>query len=233
MAVCRFNKFGFCRYGNLCFRKHENRKCENDNCQVKGCPYRHPRKCRYYIEYNNCKFGSYCKFSHDLIPLKKHNEEINDLKKQIKDLKKEIIEKDIELKKKDEEIDMIKNKVMLERDKVKEDEISNLREENKEFKKKVEELEKEGEKMKEENKTLMFKGMYFDIFKIEMREMYGHIEEDSEDDYIEEENDKDFKDSHENQGYKCDKCVFIGKSEAGLKTHRTVKHRAKSQSSSV
>ena len=94
MAVCKFNKFGFCRYGNLCFRKHENRKCENDNCQVKGCPYRHPRKCRYYIEYNNCKFGSYCKFSHDVIPLKKHNEEINDLKKQIKDLKKEINEKD-------------------------------------------------------------------------------------------------------------------------------------------
>ena len=63
--------------------------------------------------------------------------------------------------------------------------------------------------------------------------MYGHIEEDSEDDDIEEENYEDFKDSHETQGYKCDKCAFIGKSEAGLKTHRTVKHRAKSQSSSV
>ena len=34
MAVCRFNKFGFCRFGNLCFRRHENKECENVNCEV-------------------------------------------------------------------------------------------------------------------------------------------------------------------------------------------------------
>ena len=32
------------------------------------------------MEYNNCKFGSYCKFSHDLIPINKHNEEIDEVK---------------------------------------------------------------------------------------------------------------------------------------------------------
>ena len=35
---------------------------------------------------------------------------------------------------------------------------------NKEIKKKVEDLGKESEKMIEENKTLVLKGMYFDIF---------------------------------------------------------------------
>ena len=42
------------------------------------------------MEYNNCKFGSYCKFSHDLIPINKHNEEIDEVKKQLEGLEKEI-----------------------------------------------------------------------------------------------------------------------------------------------
>ena len=78
--------------------------------------------------------------------------------------------------------------------------------------------------------------MFFDIFKIEMREKYGHIEEESDYDDLQgiQENDEPVQSSvEENQGYICDQCKFIGKTEAGLKTHKTVKHGRKSGSCSL
>ena len=63
--VCQYNKFGFCRYGSRCYRPHVNEKCDNDNCNFNECPLRHPKKCRYFVEYNKCKFGEYCHFSHE------------------------------------------------------------------------------------------------------------------------------------------------------------------------
>ena len=81
--VCRYNKFGYCKFGNRCFKKHENTTCENIGCSVSDCPLRHPRKCRYFSEYHYCKFGTFCKFSHKI-------EESGDTKKQIKTLQIEI-----------------------------------------------------------------------------------------------------------------------------------------------
>ena len=76
--------------------------------------------------------------------------------------------------------------------------------------------------------------MYFDIFKIEMREKYGHVEEDTDDDEDIEGNDESAEEVEDrievSQGFQCDQCKFIGKSDAGLKTHKTVKHRRKSGS---
>ena len=118
---------------------------------------------------------------------------------------------------------------MFEKDKIieeKDDKITNLRN-------KVEDLEKEREKLKEENKSLVFKGMYFDIFKIEMREKYGHIEEDSDDDEDLEgnvANDQTEGSNQIKQVFQCDQCNFIGKTESGLKTHKTFKHKGKSVS---
>ena len=210
---------------------------QNVNCEVQKCSFRHPRKCRYYLDYNNCKFGNYCKFSHDVIPKKKHIEEIEKVEKQIVDLKKEIIEKDTELKKKEEEINIIEMKIMLEKEriiKLKDEKINSLTNENLEKQNKVEDLEKEIDKLKEENKALTLKGMFFDIFKIEMREKYGHVEEDTDEEEDIEGNDESVEEVEGrieiNQGFQCDQCKFIGKSDAGLKTHKTVKHRRKSGS---
>ena len=79
--------------------------------------------------------------------------------------------------------------------------------------------------------------MYYDIFKIEMRERYRHVEEESDDKDEPQsnmENDVEIEGSDElRKGYHCEQCKFIGKTEAGLKTHRTVKHRRKSGSCNV
>ena len=88
--VCRHNKFGYCKYGNRCFRKHENDICENVQCNGKECSLRHPRNCKYFFEFQYCKFGDYCKFSHVTPIMKETSKEIDDLKEKLKLLKSEI-----------------------------------------------------------------------------------------------------------------------------------------------
>ena len=59
--------------------------------------------------YKNCKFGTYCKFEHDL-PKDENNEEIENIKKELEELKERIIEKEKEIKHKDDEAaDLMKN----------------------------------------------------------------------------------------------------------------------------
>ena len=62
--VCKFNKFGYCKFRKTCFRKHQNGKCEKENCSIWNCPLRHPISCRYFNEFKMCKFGEFCKYSH-------------------------------------------------------------------------------------------------------------------------------------------------------------------------
>ena len=73
--------FGYCRFRNQCFSKNENRTCKNDSCEISTCSLRHPRKWQYYMEYNKCKFDVYCRISHNIIPLGKHNRTIDETKR--------------------------------------------------------------------------------------------------------------------------------------------------------
>ena len=85
--ICWFNKFGYCRFGNLCFRKHENIICKNVNCEISKCSSRHPRICKFFLEYQKCKFGEYCRFSHDIPNSPKTLEKIEVLQKDVEVLK--------------------------------------------------------------------------------------------------------------------------------------------------
>ena len=67
---------------------------------------------------------------------------------------------------------------------------------------------------------------------------YGDVEEDTDNEDgdidVNDENDEEVEDRDNlSQGLQCDKCKFIGKTDAGLKTHKTVKHRRKSGSCNV
>jgi hypothetical protein len=89
---CNFNKFGFCKFGKASFRKHEDVKCENGSCEIWECSFQHPRYCRYFQEYRKCKFGDYCRFSHDLLE-NENDKEISEIKAKLEDLKLGIINK--------------------------------------------------------------------------------------------------------------------------------------------
>ena len=62
--VCSHNKFGFCKFGKLCRKRHIEELCDNKDCETKLCGKRHPRSCRFYSEFGRCKFGEFCRFKH-------------------------------------------------------------------------------------------------------------------------------------------------------------------------
>ena len=79
--------------------------CDKLNCEVCKCSYRYPPKCRYYLEFRNCKFSDYCHFSHKTIESVETSEEKNNMKKEIEWMKKNILSIENKVKIKDSEID--------------------------------------------------------------------------------------------------------------------------------
>ena len=63
--VCGFFKYGFCKFKNVCRKRHVSERCQNASCEIGSCSLRHPKTCRYYRDIGYCKFGEYCCFNHD------------------------------------------------------------------------------------------------------------------------------------------------------------------------
>ena len=63
-TVCRHNKFGFCKFGERCHKRHVDKCCENSECDVKLCENRLPRICKYFSIYKRCKYNEFCKYKH-------------------------------------------------------------------------------------------------------------------------------------------------------------------------
>lgn len=224
--VCKFNKFGFCKFGKYCFRPHENKCCENGACQVEGCPLRHPRKCRFFMEFEYCKFGTYCRFSHDNIGNKKALKEIDELRRNLKAVQSSIKEKEDVIRGKNEEIEIIKSNL--------EKRVSELEMKNELLKVEIKAAQKEAlEEAEMLRNNIAVNDMIHESFKERMREKYGYDSDDEESDYesndeIRENNREEFrlqKIVKTRQKKKCDICDFRGKTEAGLQTHKTEKHR--------
>ena len=62
--ICQHYKFGYCRYLENCFKKHITEVCEDKNCDVKNCNFRHPKTCTFFEQFTYCKFGDYCLYEH-------------------------------------------------------------------------------------------------------------------------------------------------------------------------
>ena len=56
------NKYGFCKHT----KKHVEKICNEEECNVDECEKGHPRGCRYFRTYKRCKFGDYCAFDHSI-----------------------------------------------------------------------------------------------------------------------------------------------------------------------
>ena len=95
-SVCIHYKFGFCKYGNNCRKRHIEERCESSECDASHCQKRHPRACKYFSEFNRCKFGDYCDYLHK-IPANPVIEELKLLKGKIEAIEKEINVKNSEI----------------------------------------------------------------------------------------------------------------------------------------
>ena len=61
--VCKWNKYGYCKHGDMCKKLHVNDICENSSCKIMCCLKRHPKPCKFYAIYKRCKFDP-CAFLH-------------------------------------------------------------------------------------------------------------------------------------------------------------------------
>ena len=209
---------------------------------------RHPKFCRYFGKYNNCKFGTYCKFRHDRIVAeegepRKYDEDIDNLKIKIEDYNSKIKEKEKEIKvlekilsEKISELERIRN---IDNENLNsKTKVEDLQENLKEADKKVEELVYENDSLRN---TVAVNDMLHEDFKERMKDKYLYDSEDDESDYDSDEESREKKrqkfrnKKQENRlkairedkmkSFQCENCEFKGKTEAGLKTHKRIKHR--------
>ena len=78
--VCLYFKFGYCKHKDCCRKKHVKEVCDTKACEISTCSLRHPKICKFYREYGQCKFNP-CLFRHvdtiiDIDALKRENENI-------------------------------------------------------------------------------------------------------------------------------------------------------------
>ena len=88
--VCKFNRTGFCKFQENCRNLHINEICVENECNLKSCSKRHPRKCKYFSIFGQCKFGSRCAYLHiqssSCLELKALKEEIEKQKAKVREL---------------------------------------------------------------------------------------------------------------------------------------------------
>ena len=90
--VCSSFKFGYCKHKEYCRKHHVKDICELSSCDISNCERRHPKKCKYYRDYGQCKFDP-CMFSHT-----RDDDGIDALRKEIETVGENIIELDNKLK---------------------------------------------------------------------------------------------------------------------------------------
>ena len=86
--MCKFNQEGFCRFGTNCLRRHENEICPNRSvCENPECSKRHPKSCKYFYQFGECKFREACAYSH-----KKEikNNKVEELEREVAELKEDM-----------------------------------------------------------------------------------------------------------------------------------------------
>ena len=88
--VCGFNKFGYCKYKEACWKIHNDKICEKPTCEIRKCNSRHPKNCKFLRGYGYCKYGEWCKFKHKVIE-KKDDEE---MKNKVHNLEKLVVKKE-------------------------------------------------------------------------------------------------------------------------------------------
>ena len=96
--VCKYNKYGYCRYKDKCRKLHVDEICDNISCDRKECLKRHPKNCKFFRDFNYCKFGEWCKFVHivqeNLIKYSKNENQkiltkLSEIDKELEALRKE------------------------------------------------------------------------------------------------------------------------------------------------
>ena len=61
--ICKYNKFGYCKYKMECKFVHKIKICEKNRCEITKCKDRHPKQCRFNLK---CRRRLTCMFKHEI-----------------------------------------------------------------------------------------------------------------------------------------------------------------------
>ena len=92
--VCKYHKFGHCKFGQSCRKMHIDIKCTKPNCDRKSCLNRHPRPCKFFTVSGFCKWGVECSYSHHQPVSTPVQKEIDDLKITLKIVLEDLAQKE-------------------------------------------------------------------------------------------------------------------------------------------
>ena len=83
---CNFYNVGYCRkWDKGCKFIHPAESCQSESCEIRSCPKRHQRECKYFKHESSCKRGSTCQFKHKKKKKDNLDEEKRVLQKDIKE----------------------------------------------------------------------------------------------------------------------------------------------------
>ena len=220
--VCKFNKFGFCKFEKTCRSRHNNLICENKDCNILECEKRHPKPCKFFLIYKRCKFGSFCKYSHS----SEEKEDCNStLASRLETLEKSILKQNDEIDIMRAKINNLENELITNRSdgwSVKSNE--NSKEKEKAIEDDVETfVEGDVKEYPFENFTLRSDNLDEGTQNIPQLDGNAMIGIHSKPDHLK------FLDSQGNLmvWYDCGHCDFNSTCEAQLKKHKNKRHKSK------
>ena len=194
--LCRFNKYGYCKFGDKCHFRHNNVICVTKKCSVFDCDKRHPVVCKYFMNFRRCKYPN-CAFKHENV------NEVNDS---------------------DDKIKMIESKLngMLSAEKNKNIEKKLEAFENN-YESKIEALENQ---LKQMNKAVEERDALVSSFRKLFEEINIKLEKQHEENKVLKEKLKslDTTSNKLEVKFQCNLCEFKGNTQQGLKVHMKRKH---------
>ena len=101
MDVCKYQKFGFCKFKDSCKNQHLVEICENLSlcANLKSCLKRHPRVCKSYAIEKFCKFQAGCAYHHKEENINNEmKNKVDDLEKMVNGLSEKIVQLENKLK---------------------------------------------------------------------------------------------------------------------------------------
>ena len=241
--ICRYNKFGYCKFKDTCRKNHINTLCENSSCDVQICTLRHPKECKHYRNHGRCKFGEWCRFSHiekedELKNLRLENDTIN---KKLADLEKNVFEKERVFNQNDDEVKNLKlenetvnqkladiEKSIIEKDRMFDNFVASMLDKFRKLEDKIyqEENNESETDMTFCNPYLQQPSEDFEFVPENSVELENHMKEIHENINNEKSNPETVEKEVE-VIYQCDLCDFKTTHSPGLKIHKTKVHNIK------
>ena len=252
--MCRYFKFGFCKFGDHCRNLHVEEKCDDKQCDISNCDKRHPRPCTFYRYYGRCKYSDYCKYEHIQaganILTNKFESEINRLENVVNEKVSIIRKLGNEIETNIERLDVLEKMLTKKENIIEEiyDMLKNVKEKVDSIDKinddKVKALEMNIKKQNKEYTDHCIKVLAAKTDEVCMGEGCMGVQKEIIDflDNVKDEHDDQYDDKEELEGqdttdhldqtffnpslgFSCEKCDFVAKNAGGLKTHIKRKHK--------